>query len=176
MGDRVNVILYSLGKTRAVRVLGGSRLEARGGGAKSRRMPSVTIVHQLTEPQLQQLHALYQGEWWCKDRSLEETRQVIAGTDFLFAAVKESSGQLLAFARVLSDRVFKAFVFDVIVHPEHRGEGLGRLVMQSITSHPVLSRVLHLELYCLPERRRFYEQLGFTSELGDLVFMRRARA
>ena len=94
-------------------------------------------------------------------------------SDFIFAVIAPDTGQLMAFARVLTDRVFKALVLDVIVHPGHRSAGLGSFLMAHITAHPILSRVRHIELYCLPERVEFYQRYGFTTELGEVRFMRR---
>lgn len=38
----------------------------------------------------------------------------------------------MAFARILTDYVYKALILDVIVEPAYRGRGLGRLLMESI--------------------------------------------
>ena len=130
------------------------------------------VSNALTEAQVEQLHALYQGEWWTVGRSLADVRTMLEHTDFVFAIAAPDTQELWAFARVITDRVFKALVLDVIVHPNHRSAGLGSFLMAHILAHPVLSRVRHIELYCLPERAEFYQRLGFTSELGELRFMR----
>ncbi len=77
------------------------------------------------------------------------------------------------FARVLTDRVFKAFIFDLIVVPEHRGRGLGEALMRRILDRPDLAAVRHFELYCLPEMAPLYERLGFSAEVGGILLMRR---
>lgn len=127
----------------------------------------------LSEAQTEQLHSLYQGEWWTVGRSLADVRTMLQHSDFVFAIAAPGTQQLLAFARVLTDRVFKALVLDVIVHPDHRSAGLGSFLMAHIAAHPVLSRVRHIELYCLPGRATFYQRRGISSELGELRFMRR---
>ena len=96
-------------------------------------------------------------------------------SSLVFAISDPDTDQLTAFARVLSDGVFKALVLDVIVHSMHRSTGLGSALMAHIMAHPALSKVRHLELYCRAERAMFYERLGFTSELGDLLLMRRSQ-
>ena len=111
-----------------------------------------------------------------KGRSLEDVRTMLAHCDFVFGVVARDSPKLLGFARVISDGVYKAFIFDVIIHPEHRSEGLGTFLMESLMAHPVLSRVRHIELYCLPERVPFYERHGFSAEVGEIVLMRRTSA
>jgi GNAT superfamily N-acetyltransferase len=131
------------------------------------------VVNALSEAQIEQLHVLYQGEWWSAGRTLADVRVMLRHCDFVFGIVAPESEELLAFARVLTDHVFKAVLFDVIVHPEHRAAGLGSYLISHITTHPVLSQVRHIELFCLPERRDFYVRHGFTSELGELIQMRR---
>ena len=81
--------------------------------------------------------------------------------------------RLVAFARVLTDRVFRAFIFDVIVATEHRGAGLGHRLMEELLRHPNLSGVELIELYCRPELVPFYERLGFTSPDSGVTLMRR---
>ena len=133
------------------------------------------VFNALSEAQTQQLHSLYQREWWTVGRSLADVRTMLQHSDFVFAIAAPDTEELLAFARVLTDHVFKALVLDVIVHPDHRSAGLGSFLMAHIMGHPVLSRVRHIELYCLPERAEFYRRHGFTSELGELHFMRRTK-
>ena len=51
-------------------------------------------------------------------------------TDHVSGVCDAKTGRLLAFARVLTDGVFKAFVFDVIVAAECRGRSLGSRLMR----------------------------------------------
>ena len=127
----------------------------------------------LTPTQVEDLHRLYQNEWWTRGRYLEDVQRMVRHSDLMFALVDSDSKRLLAFARVLSDRVFKAFLFDVIVDPEHRKKGLGRQIMDWIREAPELSGVKHFEVYCLPEMVPYYERLGFTTDVGGIYLMRR---
>jgi predicted GNAT family N-acyltransferase len=133
------------------------------------------VVHALSEAQTIQLHALYQQEWWSAGRTLDEVREMLAHTSVVLGVVQADTQELLAFARVLTDGVFKAFLFDVIVQSAHRGTGIGTFLMAKLAEHPVLARVKHIELYCLPERKAFYQRHGFSAELGELVLMRKTR-
>lgn len=73
------------------------------------------------------------------------------GSGLVFALREPASRRLVAFARVLSDFVFKAIIFDVIIAPSHRRLGIGEALLRRILAHPRLRRVRDVELYCLPD-------------------------
>src|SRR5262249_19709448 len=119
------------------------------------------------------LHQLYQKEWWTKGRTLGDVRRMLDHSDYIFGLSEPESMNLVGFARVLTDRVFKVFIFDVIVAAQYRDHGLGRLIMDQILQHPDLLSVKHFELYCLPELIPFYERCGFSADVGAIVLLRR---
>jgi len=128
--------------------------------------------YQLNARHVEQLHALYQHESWSKGRALEETRRVVEGSNVCIA-LTDNEDNLAAFARVLTDGVFKALVFDVIVDEKYRAEGLGNQLVNLVKSHPRLVGVKHLELYCLPVLESFYARHGFTTDVNNMRLMRR---
>jgi predicted GNAT family N-acyltransferase len=131
------------------------------------------FVDRLEERHVRDLHALYQDEWWTRGRTLDEARRVVEGSDHVFAICRRPDDRLVAFARVLTDGVFKTLIFDVIVAAPCRNEGLGRALMTRIIEHPAIARVRHLELYCRPELKSYYAQWGFTADLPEVNYMRR---
>lgn len=130
-------------------------------------------VEHLTTRQVGELHALYQREWWSAGRTLEEVAEMLRHTDLIVGLVEEDTDRLVGFLRVLTDFVYKALVFDVIVAEGHRGRGLGRELMRRLVAHPRLAGVRTVELYCRPELAPFYRRWGFSEDLENLLFMRR---
>ncbi|WP_286883861.1 GNAT family N-acetyltransferase [Aneurinibacillus sp. UBA3580] len=133
---------------------------------------SYETIYSLTDQQVKELHDMYQSEWWTKGRQLPDI-QIMLDNSLVIAFCDTASKQLIAFSRVLTDYVYKALIFDVIANPTHRGKGIGEALMDAIINHPSLKNVNHFELYCRPEMIPFYQRWGFTSELGELHFMRR---
>ena len=136
--------------------------------------PGFRLIHQLSEAQIGQLHALYQQEWWTTGRSLEDVRKMLVHSDCVFGLCEPGSERLIGFARVLSDRVYKALIFDVIVAAEVRGRGVGQALMRAVLGHPDLRTVRHFELYCVPDMEPFYRQFGFTADVSGVRLLRRA--
>ena len=129
------------------------------------------IVEQLNQKQIKQLNILYSQEWWCKDRTLTQTQKVVENSSLIFG-ITDKDDNLIAFSRVLSDFTFKAFIFDVIVAKEHRGEGLSDKLLSTILNHSKLKNIETIELYCLPEIKPLYAKYGFK-EVDGLSFLTR---
>ena len=129
------------------------------------------VIYTFSDKQVRELHALYQQEWWTESRSLSDTVKCIEGSQICIGVI-DSSGTLQGFVRVLTDYIFKALIFDLIVTNNDRGTGIGNKLLALVKNHQQLQGVKHFELYCLPELFSFYEQQGFSSDVGDIKLMR----
>jgi len=130
----------------------------------------MTPIYTFNEAQLQQLYRLYQQEWWTGERSLEDTRRVVSGSQITIGLLDDD--ELVGFTRVLTDFTFKALIFDVIVSASHRDKGLGSRLIQLVKTHPELQQVRHFELYCLPELEPFYQRQGFSDDVAGTRLLR----
>lgn len=126
----------------------------------------------LNDHQVDQLVALFQDEWWTKGRTKADVVTALASGGPAFAFIDPDSDELVAFARAMTDGVYKAMIFDIIVKGTWRNTGLGGLLMKTVMSDPVLINIKHRELYCLAEMVPFYQKWGFTDHLPGLHFMR----
>jgi GNAT superfamily N-acetyltransferase len=66
----------------------------------------------------------------------------------------------VGFARVISDFATFAYVADVFVLPEHRGRGVGKLLMRTIIEHPDLQGLRRL-LLITRDAHGLYAPCGF---------------
>ncbi|MBI3621421.1 MAG: GNAT family N-acetyltransferase [Nitrospirae bacterium] len=110
------------------------------------------------------LQALYEHAPWARGRTADGIRTMLAHTDYHFSAW--DGPRLIGFARVLTDGIYRATLWDVVVHPDYQGRGVGEELMNRILAHPVLSRV---EKFWLNTRDKFgfYQKFGFVrSEQG----------
>ncbi len=129
----------------------------------------LSVINNLNDTQIEKLHLLYQNEWFTKGRSISDVREMLIKTDFIFGFCSSESEELIGFARVISDWVYKAFVFDVIVDPNSRSKGMGHFIMNTIFEHPVLKKVSHIELYCPEALVPFYEKMKFERRTSLLL-------
>jgi len=107
-----------------------------------------------------QLVTLYHCAPWAKARTVDGIRDMLARTDLAISAW--DGPRLIGFGRVLTDYVYRASIWDVIVDPEYQGQDLGTQIMEKILHHPSLQRV-ELFWLCTRDKQAFYEKLGFSS-------------
>jgi ribosomal protein S18 acetylase RimI-like enzyme len=131
-----------------------------------------SLISTLNDTQIDQLVALYSEEFWCNKRTRPGVERMLSHSDVVLSAV-DSESNLVGFVRVLTDYVYKATIYDLIVRIDWRGRNLGRTLVDAIMVHPDLKEVEHFDLHCLPEMYKFYEKWGFTSDLGRVTLMRR---
>src|SRR5512132_424941 len=130
------------------------------------------VIDAIDADRLPQLMQLYSNEWWTSHRTFEQVRDLVRWSDLVVGLCDLTDDRLVAFARVLTDRTFRAFIFDVIVAAEHRGSGLGHRLIEEVLSNPAVRGAEHVELYCKPELVPFYESLGFRRPDSGVVLMR----
>jgi N-acetylglutamate synthase-like GNAT family acetyltransferase len=68
---------------------------------------------------------------------------------------------LIGFARATSDGVYRATIWDVVVDPNYQGAGIGRKLVQTLITHPRLSRMERIYLMTT-NQQTFYKRIGFT--------------
>jgi predicted GNAT family N-acyltransferase len=129
-------------------------------------------IHNFDEEYHDQLFDLYIKEWWTKGRLQSDVISAFENSDIVFGCLTDDD-QLIACARVLSDFTFKALMFDVIISENHRGEGLGRVLLDKITGHEKLKNVKSFELYCPDHIAPFYEKYGFSKSSSNLLTLQR---
>jgi ribosomal protein S18 acetylase RimI-like enzyme len=83
--------------------------------------------------------------------------QQLTPSNSIVIGLVDECDRLIGFIRVLTDFIYRAFIFDVIVKPTHRNQGLGKQLLDSVVHHPQLQSVEYFGLYCLPEMVPFYE-------------------
>lgn len=129
-------------------------------------------VHALNPAQIEQLLGLYQQTWWAQERKLADVERMLEQSDYIFGICQGETDQLVAFTRVVTDGVYRGVIFDVVVDEQHRGNGLGRSLIQQIMDHPTLAQVEHLYLFCTPDMVPFYQKYDFE-EASQCLMARR---
>lgn len=111
---------------------------------------------QIDYHQLQELFRL--GAFWAQDRKIEDWEVAIANSEPVISVWDDE--RLIGFARATSDGIYRASIWDVVIHPDYQGAGLGRKLVETVLSHPRMNRVERVYLMTT-HQQRFYERIGF---------------
>ena len=92
------------------------------------------------------------------DRSIDNSINFAA-----HSTSETTSGEqdLVGFARVVTDRATFAWLCDVFVLPDHRGNGVSKRLMDAVMSHPDLKTVRNFML-ATRDAHGLYAKYGFT--------------
>lgn len=101
---------------------------------------------------------LSQSSYWARNRSLELVARSIDNS-FPFGIYK--GDEQVGFARVVTDFATFAWLADVFVSDDYRGQGLGVWLIEVITSHP---RLQNFRRWILATRdaHELYRRFGFN--------------
>ena len=105
---------------------------------------------------------LSNNSYWARGRDFELVQRSISNS-FNFGLYKVN--QQIGFARVVTDYATFAWLADVFVLDEHRGQGLGKWLVEVIVSHPKLQGFRRW-LLATRDAHELYRRFGFT-ELRD---------
>ncbi len=95
--------------------------------------------------------------YWAGNRSREQTETAIANS--ICFGVYDCQLQI-GFARVVSDKATFAYLGDVYILDEYRGQGLSKWLMQVIVDHPELQGLRRWVL-ATKDAHGLYEKYGF---------------
>lgn len=100
---------------------------------------------------------LLRSSYWAADRPREMMEKAICHS-VCFSLLHD--GEQVGFARAVTDEATFTWVCDVILHPDHRGRGLGKWMMKCLLEHPQLQTVSHH--LRTEDAHGLYEQFGFN--------------
>ena len=103
-------------------------------------------------------HAFLARSYWSPGIPLETVRMALANS--IAFAVRHEGAQV-AMARVVTDRATFAYLADVYVLEEHRGQGLAQAMVGWLQAHPEL-QALRRWLLMTVDAHGVYERLGWT--------------
>ncbi|PZD70745.1 hypothetical protein C1752_09745 [Acaryochloris thomasi RCC1774] len=118
---------------------------------------------------IQQLQLLFQlSAPWAAARCGADLEVAIANS-YPVITVWEGERQI-GFVRATSDGVYRAVIWDVVIHPEYQGVGLGRKLMATLLKHPHICSAERVYLMTSREQG-FYEHIGFTQNLSTTMLL-----
>ena len=108
---------------------------------------------------LDAMHAYLSRSFWAEGIPKETVAKAVANS--LCFGLFDGTNQV-GLARVVTDRATFAYLCDVYVLETHRGQGLGKWLIETVMAHPDLQGLRRFQLVTR-DAHGLYEKFGFTA-------------
>jgi predicted GNAT family acetyltransferase len=104
------------------------------------------------------VHEILSTQYWALGRSRAVQDAAVAGS---WNYGVYAGGTQVAYARAVTDGATFAWIADVVVHPEHRRQGLGTLLVDGLMADLEALGLRRVLLKASPEGHDLYRKAGF---------------
>ena len=136
--------------------------EEAGSAAYEARRGEVLVSDDPARLDVGVVHGFLADSYWAAGIPEEVVRRAIAAS-LCFGLYRSGAGgeRQVGFARAVTDRATFAYVADVFVLDEERGQGLGTFLMEAVMAHPDLQGLRRWSLVTR-DAHALYAKLGFA--------------
>jgi GNAT superfamily N-acetyltransferase len=129
------------------------------------------ITTNKTEMNIDDIHGYLSQSYWAKGIPRAVVDKTIENS-LCFAVLHtvDNKNVQIGFARMITDYATVAYLADVYILEEHRGQGLSKLLMAEIIKHPQLQGLRRI-LLATSDAHGLYQQFGFKALASPEIFM-----
>jgi len=102
------------------------------------------------------------GNWWKDEYDPSGIPDLIKGSSDFVVAFDKRSGRAVGMGRLISDGVSDGYIQDLVVLPEHRGKGIGALMVNELVSTGLKMGLVWIGLIAEEGTEEFYSDQGFA--------------
>lgn len=127
------------------------------------------IVFSDTDFTVAEVMEIFSHASWTAHRTYDQVSLLLVNTDIVVMGKYENKP--VAFARVITDKVTRAFLEDVIVIPEYRGTGVSRLLLDEIYNRVHTMGMNRIEANT--QTPEFWKKVGWTVREDNSLIIKR---
>ncbi|MGE8206797.1 GNAT family N-acetyltransferase [Heyndrickxia sp. NPDC080065] len=116
---------------------------------------NIEIQNDFSYANLDEMNEIYRSVGWTKHTN-EIIRQVFEASNVI--ALVKVNGRIIGFGRAISDGVFNAAIYDVVVHRDFQKQGIAKKIMEYLLDK--LKNVSCVHLISTTGNEEFYRKLG----------------
>ena len=118
-------------------------------------------------PSIQKYFPLLLSTGWNEEYNLSsaELNEIVEKSYFAVCAYDDDA--LVGFGRIVSDGILYAMIYEMIVHPDYQGKGIGKEILNRLVKKCTDDNIRDIQLFCAKGKRGFYESCGFEARHED---------
>ncbi|MFD3447614.1 GNAT family N-acetyltransferase [Microbacteriaceae bacterium 4G12] len=117
---------------------------------------NITISNEITNIDWKQMKEIYHSVGWNKHDE-ETIEKVFTASNVVAIAYYEN--RIVGFGRAMSDGVFNASIYDVVIHNDFHKQGIGKMIIDDLLCH--LQDISCVHLIATTGNEAFYRKAGF---------------
>jgi GNAT superfamily N-acetyltransferase len=115
------------------------------------------------------------GGWWKEDMDPSRLPELISGSYLFAVAVDISTGRSIGMGRVISDGIADAYIQDVVVLPQWREKGVGKMLISALIEACKSRGIAWIGVIAQPGSEKLYSSLGFMPMEGHVPMLLQRR-
>ena len=96
--------------------------------------------------------------FWAKNRTIYDLKKCLANSDVIVSLWV--GNEIVGFGRALSDGIYRAVLWDIVIDQNYQGKGFGKLIVNSLLTSKKIKKTKKIYLMTT-NKKLFYSQLGF---------------
>ena len=112
---------------------------------------------------------LHQNAFWAKERTINDLRKCLANSDVIISIW--SNNEPVGFGRALSDGIYRAVLWDVVIDQNHQGKGYGKMIIKNILESKEIKHAKKIYLMTT-SKKLFYSQFDFKEVSCQTLLVR----
>ena len=135
---------------------------------------NISISTDVSEMNFAMIHSFLSQSYWAKGIPEQVLFKALENSLCFGLFIQEGTqnNKQIGFARMITDRSTFAYLADVFVLPDYRGQGLSKKLLDAVITHPDLQGLRRLMLATL-DAHGIYEKYGFTKLENPEIFMQK---
>jgi ribosomal protein S18 acetylase RimI-like enzyme len=102
------------------------------------------------------------GNWWKDNYDSATIKFLIKGSYKFAVVIKKDEGKAIGMGRLISDGVSDAYIQDLVIIEDYRGQGLGKKLVNRLVDHCISKGINWIGLISEPGQDKFYYYCGFS--------------
>ncbi len=107
--------------------------------------------------------------FWAQNRTINDLRTCLANSDVVISLWV--GNEIVGFGRALTDEIYRAVLWDIVIDQNHQGKGFGKLIINKLLTSKKIKNTKKLYLMTT-NKKLFYSQFDFKSVISQNLLIR----
>lgn len=131
------------------------------------KLTYMKIIYTTGLPAIEKYFPLFLSTGWNDEYNLTSAQLNEVIQKSYFAVCAYDGDALVGFGRIVSDGILYAMIYEMIVHPDYQGKGIGKEILNRLIKKCTDENIRDIQLFCAKGKRGFYESCGFIARHED---------